>query len=70
MNEIPFAQNIMSVCVLTASRLVEGLAPVMKKTWTVLKPKMETELRNNIFYVRFCLSQIVAAVCCSIPFLM
>lgn len=60
MNEIPFAQNIMSVCVRTASRLVESLAPVNKKTWTVLKLKMETELRNNIFYVDVCLSQIAA----------
>lgn len=66
MNEIPFSQNIMSVCVRTASRLVESLAPVNEKTWTVLKRKMETELRNNIFYVDFCLSQI-AATCCHVP---
>ena len=39
MNEIPFAQNIMSVCVHTASRLVGSLPPVNKKTWTVLKLK-------------------------------
>lgn len=39
MNEIPFAQNIMSVCVRTASRLVGSLPPVNKKTWTVLKLK-------------------------------
>lgn len=61
-NEIPFAQNIMSVCVRTASRLVESLAPVNKKTWTVLKLKMEPQLINYMFYVDFifCLSQIAA----------
>lgn len=53
MNEIPLAQNIMSVCVRTASRLVESLAPVKKKTWTVLKLKMEPQLINYIFYVDF-----------------
>lgn len=50
MNEIPFAQNIISVCVRTASGLVESLAPVNKKTWTVLKFKMEPELRNDILH--------------------
>ena len=48
--EIPFAQNIMSVCVRAASRLVESLAPVKKReTWTLLKRKMEHELFHILF---------------------
>lgn len=35
--EIPLAKNIMSACVRAASRLVESLAPVKKKTWSLLK---------------------------------
>lgn len=53
MNEIPFSLNIMSVCVHTASGLVERLAPVNKKTWTVLQQEVETGLRNDIFHVNF-----------------
>lgn len=49
MNEIPFAQNIMRVCVRTASRLVESLAPVNKKTWTV-SFNVKWRLNSEIIY--------------------
>lgn len=67
MNEIPFSKNIMSACVRAASRLVESLAPVNKKTWTVPQHEMETELGYCIFHVDFAIVRLLLPAVMSPP---
>lgn len=76
MNEIPSGPNIMRVCVRTASRPVESLAPVKKKTRTV-NLSAWWRLNREIIYVAldyflsliciFCLSQNIAACRSGVP---
>lgn len=68
MNEIPFAQNIMRGCVRTPSRPVESLAPVKKKTRTVIFNAW-WRLNWEIISIRldFCLRQNAAACCSGVP---
>lgn len=74
MNEIPSGPNIMRVCVRTASRPVESLAPVKKKTRTV---NFSAWWRINICCIGlnlllsffFCLSQNIAACRSGVPHL-
>lgn len=66
MNEIPFALNIMSISVHTASRLVESLAPVKKKTWTGPSSQLDGAGTHKNIYLILCLSQ-NAAIHCRCP---